>query len=68
MTPLKAIKAKCIDCCESFAEVKRCPVPDCPLYLFRTGHNPNSARREYSEAEKAEMAKRLAEARKAKSL
>ena len=41
-TPLKAIRSKCLDCCcGSAKEVRLCPAPDCPLYLFRYGHNPN---------------------------
>ena len=37
-TPLKAIKAKCMECSAgSKMEVKNCPVTDCALYLFRFG-------------------------------
>ena len=42
MTPLKAIRAKCLDCCRSqAAEVRQCPVTDCSLWPFRFGKNPN---------------------------
>ena len=42
LTPLKAIRAKCLDCCcGQYSEVKLCPVKDCPLYPYRDGHNPN---------------------------
>lgn len=42
MTPLKAIRAKCLDCmCSQPAEVRLCPCEDCPLYPYRMGHNPN---------------------------
>ena len=42
MTPLKAIRAKCLDCCCGQAyEVKLCPCSDCSLYPFRFGNNPN---------------------------
>ena len=42
MTPCKAIRAKCLDCCCGSAyEVKMCAVTDCALYPFRDGHNPN---------------------------
>lgn len=42
LTPLKAIRAKCLDCmCDQLAEVRQCPCEDCPLYPFRMGHNPN---------------------------
>ena len=42
LTPLKAIRAKCIDCCGgSKSYVATCGIPDCPLYLYRLGRNPN---------------------------
>ena len=42
MTPLKAIRAKCLDCmCDQPKEVRLCPSTDCPLYPFRMGKNPN---------------------------
>ena len=42
MTPLKAIRAKCLDCvCGQPQEVRLCPCKDCPLYPFRMGKNPN---------------------------
>lgn len=41
LTPIKAIRAKCMDCsCESFIEVRECNVTDCPLYPYRMGHRP----------------------------
>jgi hypothetical protein len=41
LRPLKAIRAKCLDCCGgSVAEVKLCETEDCPLWAFRMGHNP----------------------------
>lgn len=60
MTPVKAIRAKCLDCCcGSAKEVRLCPAQDCPLYPFRIGHNPN-IRREYTDKQREVMAKRLA--------
>lgn len=42
MTPLKAIRAKCMDCGnDQYNEVKMCPVTDCALYPFRMGKNPH---------------------------
>ena len=42
MTPLKAIREKCLDCCGGSAhEVKICQVTRCSLHPFRLGHNPN---------------------------
>ncbi len=41
LTPIKAIRAKCLDCsCGQFKEVKLCPVKNCPLYEYRNGHRP----------------------------
>jgi len=41
MTPLKAIRAKCLECSAgSIKEVRLCPVHDCELYQYRMGHNP----------------------------
>lgn len=41
LTPLKAIRTKCLDCCcGNPNEVRLCPVVDCPLYPYRDGHNP----------------------------
>jgi hypothetical protein len=42
LTPLRAIRAKCLDCMASSAkEVRLCVSDDCPLSLFRFGRNPN---------------------------
>lgn len=41
MTPLKAIRLKCMECsCGQTAEVRYCPIKDCPLWVYRDGHNP----------------------------
>ncbi|MEW6195601.1 MAG: hypothetical protein AB1521_10650 [Bacteroidota bacterium] len=42
LSPVKAIKAKCLDCSGgSKKEVRECIIQDCPLYTFRLGKNPN---------------------------
>ena len=42
MTPLKAIREKCLDCCaDQPGEVRACPSEKCPLWPYRMGHNPN---------------------------
>ena len=42
MTPLKAIRKKCLECCcGQYKEVRLCPSKDCSLYPFRFGNNPN---------------------------
>lgn len=41
-TPLKAIRAKCLDCSGGQpSEVRRCDIEDCPLLPYRFGKNPN---------------------------
>jgi len=41
LTPVKAIRAKCIDCCNGQTqEVRLCPITGCPLYSYRMGHRP----------------------------
>ena len=40
-SPMKAIRAKCLDCVYTAQEVKMCPCTDCPLWHFRLGKNPN---------------------------
>ena len=40
-TPMRAIRLKCLDCCcGASAEVRRCPLDNCPLYPYRLGHRP----------------------------
>lgn len=42
LTPMKAIRAKCLDCmCGQGNEVRLRPVTDCSLYPYRMGHNPS---------------------------
>lgn len=41
LTPIKAIRAKCLDCCcGAPKEVRLCSVRKCPLYPYRMGHRP----------------------------
>ena len=41
MTPCKAIRAKCLDCCaDNPREVKLCVSKDCSLYPYRMGEQP----------------------------
>ena len=45
LTPLKAIRLKCLDCsCDSIKEVNLCWDKKCPLYDFRHGKNPYNKR------------------------
>jgi len=44
-TPVKAIRAKCLECSGgSYRDVRECLIPECPLYPFRMGKNPNRSR------------------------
>jgi len=44
-SPIKAIRAKCLDCCcDQFVEVKLCVSTNCPLHPFRFGKNPFTKR------------------------
>ena len=39
-SPIKAIRAKCIDCCGgSEGEARKCTAIDCPLWPLRMGRN-----------------------------
>ena len=43
-TPMRAIRLKCLDCCcGQSAEVRRCPLDDCPLFPYRFGHRPKAS-------------------------
>ena len=42
LSPLKAIRAKCLDCCcGQVIEICDCPVSDCPLHPYRFGRGPS---------------------------
>lgn len=64
ITPLKAIRLKCLDCmCGNVNEVRACPRSDCSLFPFRFGKNPYKKKREYSDAELEAIKTRLRSAR-----
>ena len=52
-TPLKAIRAKCLDCVNGqIYEINKCHLEGCPLWEYRTGHRPaknNSVEGNFSE-------------------
>lgn len=69
ISPLKAIREKCLECsCGQTNEVRLCPIDRCPLYPYRFGKNPVSSRkkRELTPEEKIAIADRLRKAREAK--
>ncbi len=53
VSPLRALRLKCLDCCNGSAqEVRLCTALDCPNWPFRMGRNPwagpvSEARREH---------------------
>lgn len=68
--PVKAIRAKCIDCCgaeDYIRRIKECELKKCALYPFRMGVNPYRVRKEMTEEQKEVLKTRLAEARKSKT-
>lgn len=69
MSVLKAVRAKCLDCCGgSPAEVRECEITHCDLHPYRMGKNPFRQKRVLTDEQKAVMADRLAGARAAKTL
>lgn len=49
ITPIRAIRKKCLDCCcGSPAEVRLCEIKDCPLYPYKSGHKPKKGTEEYN--------------------
>ena len=43
LTPLKAIRSKCLSCCcGQYGEVRLCPCEDCTLWPYRLGKRPKT--------------------------
>lgn len=58
LTPMKAIRAKCLDCCcGNQKEVELCPCEDCSLHDYRFGHKPYAVKQPASEAKMAALRK-----------
>ena len=58
VSPLRALRLKCLDCCnESSQEVRLCTAVDCPSWPFRMGKNP--WRRKLDPQERAALQARL---------
>lgn len=62
---LKAIRAKCLDCCGSPKEVSLCTVKGCALFQLKIGKDPNPRR--LSEEAKARVIENLRKGREAKN-
>jgi hypothetical protein len=64
--PLKALRARCLDCCcGNASEVRKCTAVACPSWPVRMGTNPFRQKRVLSDEQKQTMAERLAKARAA---
>lgn len=64
LTPLRAIRAKCIDCSAgSIKEVRECVMLDCPLYPYRLGKSPNRKPRILTDEEREQLRQRMARMR-----
>ena len=64
LTPLRAIRAKCIDCSAgSMKEVRECVMLDCPLYPYRLGKSPNRKPRILTDDEREALRQRMAKMR-----
>jgi hypothetical protein len=62
--PLKALRARCLDCCcFQPTEVRKCVSVECPSWPFRMGANPFREKRVLSADQRREMVDRLARAR-----
>lgn len=44
-TPLRAVRAKCLDCAVTATQVTRCGCDDCALYHLRSGHGSRAVLR-----------------------
>ena len=59
-SPLKAIRAHCIQCVGTWKEVENCGGEDtCPLFDFRFGKNPYRIKKVLTEEEKFAIAERF---------
>lgn len=64
LTPLRAIRTKCIDCSAgSMKEVRECVMLDCPLYPYRLGKSPNRKPRILTDEEREALRQRMAKMR-----
>lgn len=64
LTPLRAIRKKCLDCSAgSPNEVRCCDLLDCPLYPYRLGKSPNRKPRELTEEQREVLRQRMEKAR-----
>jgi hypothetical protein len=63
---LKAIRAKCLDCCYQETEVRKCTAVGSPAWPYRIGSNPLRKKKELSE-EQRELLREVATGGSAKT-
>lgn len=67
LTPRKAIKEKCIECCGgSIHEAKQCQIYDCPLWPLRPGGTGIRKRKPMSPEARAAASERMKQFHKTK--
>ena len=60
MSPLKALRLRCIDCCAGSAyQVRRCTAVTCPSWPFRMGNSPWREKKVLSDEERAAVSQRM---------
>lgn len=55
VSPLKTIRAHCLECSDTANEVRRCPCTQCRLYPYRLGHDPRKPKKMLSEEERKKI-------------
>lgn len=64
ISPTKACRWKCLECCNfSPNDVRECRIQDCALWPFRFGKDPGRKKVKFSEDRKKKLAKVLSRAR-----
>ena len=58
-TPLKAIKAKCVECCAGEGDPTKCEIKTCPLYWFLLQHKREKEARPKRVMSDEERARRI---------
>ena len=68
-SPFQAIRRKCADCAGgSHSEVRLCPVVDCPLWDWRLGFHPKTAKVKFPELMDPETVSLLGDLRSCREL
>lgn len=63
LTPMRAIRNKCLECSGTSKEVRECKITDCTLWPYRSGKAGRGSSRVYTDAEKKAVVERFRKAR-----